>query len=418
MKPELLDKAPPGSQAAAHPSGWMQTEIYAQWFDHFLKHANPSQASPVLLILDGHKTHTTNLEVINKAREHHVTLLCLPPHCSHRLQPLDVSFMKPLSTFYTQEVEKWLHNHTGRVVTIQQLPSLFRKAYLRAASALTAVNGFRKTGIFPVNIDVFTEVDFAASAPTDRPLPPTDANPSDESAVDIPDNSVNPSSSPVDTPASELGNSQSNANNLSVSVTSITTVGQSDVAVGDDVPCCRYQSNDTPVHTASQHKVKRRVHVIDISPVPKAAPRSSVKSSRARGKTVVLTSSPYKTELANRQQSAKGKAAAPQKRKLNLVKSNEEKDSSQKEYAPTKKSRKGKDKQRNVQKRTSGHNTGNSAVTFCGGCDIQEFSNEDKQMACGWIMCGECMTWFHDPCSETNGVMDDDGSFTCRSCCA
>lgn len=75
MKPELLDKAPPGSQASAHPSGWMQSEIVVQWFDHFLQHANPSEASPVLLILDGHKTHTTNLEVINKAQEHHVTLL-------------------------------------------------------------------------------------------------------------------------------------------------------------------------------------------------------------------------------------------------------------------------------------------------------------------------------------------------------
>jgi len=104
MKAELLDRAPPGSVAVPHKSGWMQTEIFTDWFKHFLTHSNPTAARPVLLILDGHKTHTANLEVINLARSNHVTILCLPPHCSHRLQPLDVAFMKPLMTFYTQEV--------------------------------------------------------------------------------------------------------------------------------------------------------------------------------------------------------------------------------------------------------------------------------------------------------------------------
>jgi len=35
-----------------------------------------------------------------------------------------------------------LLNHPARVVTIQQVPELLRNAYLRAASTLTAVNGF------------------------------------------------------------------------------------------------------------------------------------------------------------------------------------------------------------------------------------------------------------------------------------
>jgi len=89
MKADLLDNAPPGCQAAAHPSGWMQSEIFEQWFDHFPQHTHPTADAPVLLILelDGHKTHTSNLAVINKARENHVSILCLPPHCSHRLQP-------------------------------------------------------------------------------------------------------------------------------------------------------------------------------------------------------------------------------------------------------------------------------------------------------------------------------------------
>ena len=49
-------------------------------------------------ILDGHKTHTNNLPCIEMARKNHVIVLCIPPHCSHRMQPLDESFMNPLMT--------------------------------------------------------------------------------------------------------------------------------------------------------------------------------------------------------------------------------------------------------------------------------------------------------------------------------
>ena len=108
------------------------------------------------------------MEVIQLARDTGVTLLCLPPHCSHKLQPLDVSFMKPLSTFYDQECEKWLRQHPGRVITMFQLGAIFGSAYMRAATPLVAENGFKHTGIFPVNRDVFAEHEFAPATVTDN----------------------------------------------------------------------------------------------------------------------------------------------------------------------------------------------------------------------------------------------------------
>ena len=127
MKAELLDRAPPGSIAIAHKSGWMQTELLVHWFKHFIDHAHPTSANPVLLMLDGHKTHTLNLDVINLARANHVTILCLPPHCTHRLQPLDVGLMKPLMTYYTQEIEKWMRRYPGRVVTLYQVQHIDKR---------------------------------------------------------------------------------------------------------------------------------------------------------------------------------------------------------------------------------------------------------------------------------------------------
>ncbi|XP_014677801.1 PREDICTED: tigger transposable element-derived protein 6-like isoform X2 [Priapulus caudatus] len=164
---QLMDAAPPGAVAAYHKSGWMQVDIFVRWFRHFIQQSGATVENKVLLILDGHATHTQNLEVIDLARANGVYIVSIPPHTSHKLQPLDVSFMRPLSTFYTQEVERWLRDHPGRCVTIYQVAALFTEAYLKSATALTARNGFRKTGIFPLNRDIFQDYEFAPADATD-----------------------------------------------------------------------------------------------------------------------------------------------------------------------------------------------------------------------------------------------------------
>lgn len=112
-----------------------------------------SRAKPELLDDDEHTTHTKNLEVIDKAREKCVVLLCFPPHTTHRLQPLDVSLMAALSIYYSSEVQRWMQLHPGRPLNIAQIGKLFETAYMKAASVQTTVNGFRKTGIHLLNPD-------------------------------------------------------------------------------------------------------------------------------------------------------------------------------------------------------------------------------------------------------------------------
>ena len=167
-KEELMNGAPPGCIDGCTPNGWMTKDVFLVWFQHFVKASGASKQNRVLLILDGHMTHTKNLEVIELARDNGVSIICLPPHCTHRLQPLDVVVMKPFSSFYDQELVKWLRNHPGRVVTTFQVAELFGKAYIRASRAEYAINGFKKTGIFPCNRRVFIEADFAAAEVTER----------------------------------------------------------------------------------------------------------------------------------------------------------------------------------------------------------------------------------------------------------
>jgi len=161
-EPELLDGAPPGSIGGISDSGWITGPLFLRWLEHFISIVRPSKQNPVVLILDGHFSHTRNIEVIDRARETGIAIVCLPPHSTDKMQPLDVAFMFPLKTYYAKAIENWLANHPGRTVRKLQVASLFAEAYLKAATMETAVNGFRKTGIIPFKPDVFPEEDFIA----------------------------------------------------------------------------------------------------------------------------------------------------------------------------------------------------------------------------------------------------------------
>ncbi|XP_047142159.1 uncharacterized protein LOC101240490 [Hydra vulgaris] len=53
----MLKGAPTGTKGDANPSGWINTEIFLKWFDHFVQYGHPSQYHPLLLIMDNHKSH-------------------------------------------------------------------------------------------------------------------------------------------------------------------------------------------------------------------------------------------------------------------------------------------------------------------------------------------------------------------------
>ena len=128
----LMNDASQGAKGCTTNSGWTEGQIFYEWLVHFQNHVKASPQQKCLIILDNHSSHLY-LPAINFARRNGIEFLTIPPHTSHRLQPLDRTFFAPLKTFYSQEADKWMINHPGQRITEFQVSRLFRGAYERAA---------------------------------------------------------------------------------------------------------------------------------------------------------------------------------------------------------------------------------------------------------------------------------------------
>ncbi|KAB0805179.1 hypothetical protein PPYR_02149 [Photinus pyralis] len=144
MSELLMKGSPAGSVGYANGTGWMDCEHFLKYLDHFSKHANVIQDRKVLLIIDNHAS-LRNLEAVTKARSLNIIMVSLPPHTSHRMQPLDCGVYGPLNSQYARECDKWITNHPAKRISVYDIMEIFGKAFLSIAMLGKAVKGFEVT---------------------------------------------------------------------------------------------------------------------------------------------------------------------------------------------------------------------------------------------------------------------------------
>jgi len=167
MTEKLMIGAPADAKGIATDSGWMTSEAFVKYLQHVVTHTRPSRDDPILMILDNHASHI-GLQAVEFCRDNGIMMVSIPPHCSHRLQPLDISFFAALKTYYSRACDAWMAHHPGQAITEYHVASLVNGAYQKAANVATAVNGFRASGIYPFDRDVFSEADFSGALTTER----------------------------------------------------------------------------------------------------------------------------------------------------------------------------------------------------------------------------------------------------------
>lgn len=107
-------------------NGWTITELFLVWLKHFMKNCKCTKEKPVLLVLDNHASHIC-LEAYEFCRDHGIVMVSLPPHTSHRLQPLDVTFFDSLKAAFRKECDNMMKTEPLHKITEYDFASLFKK---------------------------------------------------------------------------------------------------------------------------------------------------------------------------------------------------------------------------------------------------------------------------------------------------
>ena len=144
---------------------------FLTFLKHFVAHVRPSPTDKVILLLDNHVSHLS-VDVLQFAKDNGVVMVSFPPHCSHKLQPLDRSVYGPLKRYYNVACDDWIVSHKGRTMTIYDVPAMVGLAYPKAMTPANIQAGFKVSGISPFNRNVFTDDEFLPADVTDRPPPP------------------------------------------------------------------------------------------------------------------------------------------------------------------------------------------------------------------------------------------------------
>jgi hypothetical protein len=107
-------------------NGWTTNELSLAWLQHFIQHTEAcTVGSHQLLILDGHESHKS-LAFQDLCEHNRVITLCMPPHASHILQPLDVGCFAPLKRAYKTEI-----NFKGATARNSSNTRIGKKCFLR-----------------------------------------------------------------------------------------------------------------------------------------------------------------------------------------------------------------------------------------------------------------------------------------------
>lgn len=383
MTDTLAKNGPVGAVYSCSPTGWSNEELFLDWIKHFHKSEKPSIEDPVLIIMDNHSSHIS-LNIYDFCKTRGIVLITLPPHTSHRLQPLDLTFFGPLKSVYHRECD--LKLRTSERITTYDLAEIFNKAYLRVATMDKAISGFNAAGIYPFQPDKFSPEDFVAAS---HFLPVT------------------------------LENDTLHQHNGDVTTTSNSSEHQeysqqSSCSHSLDLPGCSRQSTPPPLTVNASSSTAMFPHlpkkcasvatVASLSPIP--SPPSAPAKGRQKQKSKILTATPNKEELLEAE-------AKRQQRKLKV---------DAKSKSSTKKG-KTKAPKRKIEKTDSESDDNIDPNNICDDDELDDLNpggEQDICLICGdssrknevWYRCTVCSGWSHALCS---GV-DSPENYECDFC--
>uniref|UniRef100_A0A2A4K6U7 DDE-1 domain-containing protein n=1 Tax=Heliothis virescens TaxID=7102 RepID=A0A2A4K6U7_HELVI len=396
--------------ASVSDSGWISEQLFVDWLHHFKSFARPAEDNIILLILDNHESHIS-LAAYEFCKKNYIHVLTLPPHASHRMQPLDLTFHGPLKTAYNKECESFMVNKPGAKITTFDVVGLYTKAFNRTTNIEKAMNGFKAAGIYPLDKDKF-KTTFENLADT-----------TDPSTISVAPRSVasqDPNQSTIDlqTPVARdvsitishrnLGDQSDTScesldGNESPSLLLPSDLNETDIQAG--------KSNDLPlpvledtVHPTIAN-LNASIPLSDIINMPSLqTPLKNKTRSQKTKHSIILTSTPEKEELEKKEKRKIERTKKKTDKKDPVVGKKKTKTDIIKKSIKKRKNTKTKAK-KGVKNFKNFEDSANEEEYYCIICAEKYISPPTED----WIMCITCQKWAHENCTGPSTSRGDDG---------
>ena len=105
---------------------------------------------PILLLVDGHASHTSLAETSLLCKEDDIVLYCFLAHASHTIQPLDQAFSWQYQACLVDPKKQYLANH-GEVVNLKPFAAALRPVWDKCCTREMAAKSFWTAVIVPFN---------------------------------------------------------------------------------------------------------------------------------------------------------------------------------------------------------------------------------------------------------------------------
>ena len=130
-------------------NGWVDQDIFLEWLTTVVvKETGCSPSDPILLFTDGHSSRYT-LATVAKARAKGIVIYVIPPHATHFMCVTDKTCHSPYQKRYA--APKRVHEATHSSTTWANYVGLSSRAYVESFTPSNLINGFRATGLWPIN---------------------------------------------------------------------------------------------------------------------------------------------------------------------------------------------------------------------------------------------------------------------------
>ena len=139
----------PGARYWKMQKGWMTGTCFVKWLEFFNNYLIENKVlKPVLLVLDGLKTHVT-IEAAKYVAANGIRMFLLVLFASAMSQPLDIAWMAPAKIWYHTALLQFQTKISNFFCNKKNFPRVLKRMLDIGYKPDTIKNGFKKAGIFP-----------------------------------------------------------------------------------------------------------------------------------------------------------------------------------------------------------------------------------------------------------------------------